>query len=495
MRQHSIVSGMRDRIGEIRALCREDKRSTKDLLREIYRENKRYILFYVFMCLFLSVLTCVGTGGVPAADEAQKVATGLGGSYGNMFSSLVGLGIFKGIDSDWTMVILSISGLIAKASEHVVFLGKGPLANFTYGVFDNYVVSGLCLVWFGVPLLLKSISKTNHLGTSIEAELDKFDGVVLGVIAVSRMFSDTPWTSAIKAATETTDGTASAGMNLVTQGANAVVCFFSLILTVVLFFLVRYLSALLDIVMLPANTFVPFCSVAFVGGKFLFVILMNALSSHQSTQVLFWVLSALIVVLAVFLFRPAYLAVRYLKNIYAKPLFKKIFGGYDKEIPLIAPKIPAKVRKFLEGTESELLIPVYLLKKIPGVPGMHKWDRWWLVSQKGESFICKPVFRQPDCVKVQLLNLQEQKMFINRFLFYHEIFTIDGDEKCLTRAIRKIPKRFHIVFSKEYFFRYGEVQRITGFVELKDYTQYLKAQEPPKQNVFSKIGLKRAPKA
>ena len=90
-----------------------------------------------------------------------------------------------------------------------------------------------------------------------------------------------------------------------------------------------------------------------------------------------------------------------------------------------------------------------------------------------ERFICKPVFGKNECYKLPVYHTPQQKMFINQFAAYYEMFNITGPEESLTKVFFRIPKQFHIVFSKEYFYRFQEIKSIAGFIDLAEYKQYL----------------------
>ena len=49
-----------------------------------------------------------------------------------------------------------------------------------------------------------------------------------------------------------------------------------------------------------------------------------------------------------------------------------------------------------------------------------------------------------------------------------------GSEEAIAKSFKRVPKMFHIVFSKEYFYRYQEIKNMTGFVDYAEYKQYLK---------------------
>ena len=412
----------------------------------------------------------------------------LGGSFGAMMTSIIKTGLFEGIDTSWTMTILALAGLIAKITKATGLFGLEILNDYSFGIFESYVVCIAMLIWYGVPLLLKSIRATNTIGISIEDTLRNWNGVLLAIVVISQMFTAMPKETTALLASSSAGG-AQGGIS---KGVYIVICVFVFIITMLLYYVVRYLFTMIDVIMVPVHAFVPFASLLSVICKFLLICFLFFLSSVA--PVLFLIVAGSIVFIAVLFFRTAYRSTRYFKHIYTRPFFKRIFGGFDKEIPLLDKKIPSKVRKYLEGMYPELVIPIYVLKPMPTVKMMHKWERWWLVCKQGERFLLRPMATKRDCYRFDLYNPKEHKMFINRFLFYHEIFVISGTEDCLTRTIRKIPKHFHLVFSKEYSHRYEEIAKILNFVELADYTNFKKQSLPPKEGFFARFKRKKEAK-
>lgn len=432
---------------------------------EIYQRNKRYIFFCVTLCIVFSMLFYGQMTSVNAIDvDGTGLIAGYGGTFGSAIVPIVSSGIFDGIDLSWMMVIMCASSLGVTYGGNAGIMGLDRLSGLSFGVFENTYVCIFLLVWFGLPLILKAFSKTNAVGCSIEAAQKKINGVMMVIIVMSQMASNVASKSSLHAAEP--------ALRILSTGITAVICLVILLITLIIYFLVRYLFMLVDIIMVPVCTLVPFVSFFWVGGKLAligFFILMGVFM-----PAFFIVISLALVILSALLFRTAYMAVRYFENIYVKALFKKIFGGYDREKPIIAPKLPSKVRDFLQGRTVQMVIPVYVLREFPNLKGMHKWDRFWMIAENGSVYIIKPVFGKNECMQIPLQGTPSQKMFINAFLPYYEIFNIYGSEEAIAKTFKKVPKMFHIVFSKEYFYRYQEIKNITGFADYAEYKEYLK---------------------
>ena len=437
-------------------------------LAQVYRENKRYIRFILALCIVLSMIFFGRLTTVNAIDsldiDGTVVVGGAGGTFGQALAPVASTGFLSGIDTSWVMIIMCASALGAAhgVGDGVPVLSK--LSGFSYGIFENQYVSIALLVWFGVPIILKSFSKTNAIGTSIETAQKKVNGVLMLIILVSQLIMSADPVSKVHAA----DVMAST----LKFGLSAIACFVILVVAMIIYLLVHYTFSLMDIVMVPICTVVPFVSMLFVLAKLALVWIMILFAVYIPW--FFFFIAGVVVIVSALLFRTAYMAVRYFENVYVKTIIKRVFGGYDANIPILTvKKVPAKVTEFLANKNVQMVIPVYVLKPIPGIKGMRKWDRFWMVSEQGATYLVKPVFGKKELLQIPLCSTPAQKMFINPFLMYYEIFNIYGSEETIVKTFKKVPKMCHIVFSKQYFHRYQEIGNLTGFVVYRQYKEYL----------------------
>ena len=445
--------------------CEDDDMTYGQFLAQVYRENKRYIRFSIALCMVLSMIFFGRLTAVNAIDiDGSTVVAGAGGSFGQMLAPVVSTGFLNGIDISWVMIIMCASALGAASGvgDGVPVISK--LSGFSFGIFENKYVSIALLVWFGVPIILKAFSKTNAIGTSIESAQKKVNGILMVIILISQMIMSADTVSKVHAA--------GAIVNTVRFGVSALACFVILIVAMIVYLLVHYLFSLIDIIMVPVCTVVPFVSFLFVLGKLALVWIFILFAIYIPW--FFFVIAGVIVIVSAFLFRTAYMAARYFENVYVKALFKKVFGGYDANIPILTQKkVPSKVTAFLADKNVQMVIPVYVVRPIPNVKGMRKFDRFWMVSEQGATYLIKPLLGKKDVLQVPLYNNPAQKMFINPFLTYYEIFNIYGSEEAIVKTFKRVPKMCHIVFSKEYFHRYQEIGYLTGFVDYRQYKEYL----------------------
>lgn len=466
------------------------------IFKEIYRENKRFIRAYVTACLIFSILAFGSWNPAFAGSSFTTAETveALGGSFGKMAAPFI-QGYLEGLDTPSALVLLSgISvGLDVVPESTLTAIGEkigtdrlAELSDYSFGILDFHAVKVICLIWF----LLARLSKCNRISYTTGLILENFEvkigAVVSGLVTASQFLDKLPIGSAVQAAaaaetvtaTAATAAAATASANAVVFAApaaaspwlNVVLCFVSLISSLVVYVLIRCLFFYVNIVLLPVCGTVPFF--AFLGGVLKVGGMIGLLYVAVVNPAVFCVIFALVLILAIWLFKTAYRNIRYFKNIYVKPFFRKI-RGYDSEIPLVAPKMPKKVRNFVKESSPEIVIPVYPVKKRKGKQAVLRHDRWWFVSAGNERYICKPSLMKSACSRIDLNPGPEEKIFIKKSLRFFELFSLRGTEDT-GRAFGRIHKEIHLVFSKEYYYRFDRIKEITGYADYAEYKKQLK---------------------
>ena len=457
----------------------------REIFREIYHDNRRFIRTYVILCLVISMLAFGGVsrvqaGDTPAAQEmlsSEEMLSSVGGSFGKMAVLFPCVQSFlSDIDQPTVMVLVSA---IPFALDHfpgqVAFLGdqmgiedlEKNLDSYSFGLFENDVFKIICLLWFVLAKSAKSNRFTCTTGLILENKAAQIGGAINAITVVSQFLANIPAADTVYAASDTVRP---AGY---VNYFGALICFVSLMLLAVIYLFVRMLFRFISIVLHPIYLFVPFSSLAGTMGKFAGVgVLLLTAALHPAV---FAVIAVLILAVSVVLFRNAYISVRYFKNIYVKPFFRK-FRGYDSEIPLVSPKLPEKLKAYLNHADVEMAIPVYFVKRVKALGYVHKHDRWWLVSSQHKNGIYKPRFGQRGCYCIELDNTAERKVFLRKSLRFFEVFDLSENEKA-DSALRKGHKNLHLVFSKEYFHRYERIKEITTFTDFAEYKNQVKQDE------------------
>ena len=87
------------------------------------------------------------------------------------------------------------------------------------------------------------------------------------------------------------------------------------------------------------------------------------------------------------------------------------------------------------------------------------------------------------------------KIFIKKSLRFFEIFNLAEGEGNIGKLFSKVPKRLHVVFSMEYFYRFEEMKMLTGFMDYTLYSNQIKESNKQakktarKLKAFGKVGL------
>lgn len=443
-----------------------------EIFKEIYYNNKKFIRAYTTICLVFSIFA-FGSGNLVFASQisAENIFDN-GGSFGSMLMPIVQV-VLGSIDAPSAAVILSACSFffdIIPLGTSVGIESIEELSTLSFGLFDFNIVRVLSLAWFALEKLAKSNRVTYTTGLILENLSNKIGKVICAISPFLTFLSDFSPSTSVQAAS-----IVSSEPGAIKYVLNALTCFVFLMSALVVYSLVRCLFFFINIMLLPICSLVPFSACSFGGIKIIGLIGLLCLAIMHHPYI-FYAISILILFFAIKTFKKAYITIRYFKNIYVKPFFKRFFG-YNSEIPLIAPKIPRKIKCYVNDSNADIIIPVYLVKRINGRKYTKRHDLWWFVSLNDKQFICKPRFGKNTCYSIELNNNIEEKMFIKKSIRFFEIFNLKGNEKDIGRAFRKVHKNIHVVFSKEYFYRFEKIKEITTFT---DYTEY---RNQMKQNI------------
>ena len=141
------------------------------------------------------------------------------------------------------------------------------------------------------------------------------------------------------------------------------------------------------------------------------------------------------------------------------------------------------MRAFIQNDNPGLVIPVYLIKKIPGFKKAHRYERWWIVSGESRQYLCRPRFFSKECLLVLLHNEPDCKLFVKKSVRFFEVFQLAGTEEKLGQTFYRVKKKLHFVFSREYTKRFDEIKDITQWIDYTEYVNQIKreAKEAKKQ--------------
>lgn len=446
----------------------------REIFKNIYYENKKFIRVYIALCLIFSIFF-FGSSRIAFAGQnynATEIISIVGGNGGVAIVPLL-QACFSGIDISTSMMLMSaISVAFQFLPESSVSTVKNliglNLSSFSFGIFDFNIFRVFFLVWFIIAKLSRSNKVSYTVGLIFE-NLENKAGILINFIAAAVSFlANASSGTTVHAAS----GTLSSQPPVVARyGFNALTCFILLISVLIIYLFIRCFFFFLDIILLPVSILVPFFAFGIEITKIWGIIGLIYLALFH--PYVFAGIVLMILIIAIILFKKAYVTIRYFKNIYVKPFFRKL-RGYDSDISLIAPKVPKKVKDFAEELNPDIMIPVYLIKRINGYKHVHRHDRWWFISARDKQFICNPLFLKNTCRCIELNKNPDQKIFIKKSLRFFEIFIINGNEENIGRIFRKVHKKIHFVFSKEYYYRFNEVKEMTKFTDYNEYAEQIR---------------------
>ena len=265
-------------------------------------------MLIITLCMVCSMLALGGTPQACAEEmSSAELSSRLGGSFGALIAPVLAAGFFGGIDTSWTMVIMSMTSILSSLGREVGIAQLGVLQNFSYGIFENQQCAWILLIWFGLPLLMKLSGKTEVMGIAME-NMKKLNGVVVTIVIISQMIATVGTKDVVKAAGIHND--------TLSSGITVLMCFLLLMIAMTIYFLVRYMFEFIDIIMLPVCTIVPGMSFVMVIAKFVWMWILLLVAKY--IPALFYGIMGITVIIAALVFRTAYMALKYFENIYAK---------------------------------------------------------------------------------------------------------------------------------------------------------------------------------
>ena len=441
--------------------------SYSEIFLEIYKKNKRAIHIYIIAALTFAIFLS-GDGNIVYATAAAGTAgaiTALGGEGGTLLVTLFqAMGISVDVSTGLAIAATVSIALDVIPKEILMewgFVAEGIEISFRF--FDMWWIRAICYIWFIVSKLVSVIPPLNFASgvcEYIETKIGQFIPLLVGLANAGLIFSSGTFVHAA-----TTPETILTG-DIVSSVLSVFIIFLALVSLLVVYVFVRTFFFFIRIILLPFYVVVP--PLSFIVGAIKSIIILGLGVSALSDPQVFLFLYILIVLISMAFFKKAYITIRYFKNIYVKPFFRK-FKGYD-DISLITTKCPKKVRNHLADKNVDILMPVYLMKKIPEHKYAKRYDRWWFVSSESKQWICKPKFMSDSCYRIEINDIEEKNIFIQKSLRFFEIFSLK-DSQNIGKKARRVHKKIHIVFSKEYLYRFENIKEITGFADYKEYTK------------------------
>ncbi len=410
-------------------------------LYSFYRENRTLLMGYLALALVFSILM-YGYAGMAFASDGDLDVGSIGGSSAIAFREAAEQSFGISVSP---ATVLAFSSVMSILKEYGVIGDVLPCLDF--GICDYWPVRLISFLWFAVSMLF------SMLGSKAEEIESKYIGPVMCfILAFYRAANFMSGGELVSAAGFDAGVVASVGTGVLT----IVLEFLKLILSLLVFFIVRYTNygvslfvALLSGIHYWINALYKFIRAFLVIGLLIIA---------DKFPALFYVIYGIIILISFFVFRWAISVIRYVKAIFIRPFFSAIFRR-KKEVPLVHKKAPKKYRN------ASLCLPVFFMKNTDKNLKVRKRDLWWLVSSEGKTFFVssRGVARKEQKFTAEGLFLKEPGVIKGVI----EIFDMKDPDKKASSGNRSIL----LVMSREY------AKKIPGILEITGFTEYVKPQK------------------
>lgn len=448
----------------------KDEITIREIIREIYIKNK------IFIYLYIGIVAIIVASTLPVEMHKTKdYTTAVSAMESDVVTeeqgASVGGNVYKGFMAAANATGASIEPISVLFVESVVALsgnfldGKIDSLVEHMGVLQNEVVCYIIIILFVVLKLLRSNNFTKISGLVVEDVENKI-GLIISATGpfITYFGANGDYAYAAEMQNNTLGQTVHGGLSIL--GA----VMLSIILLAA-YYVVRTIVYAAEIVLVPVST-IPLASgiievVKTVGAIIMVVFVLMA-------PVLSLLVYGVIFVGCLFLFKKAYVTVRYFKCIYIMPVFRK------KNRPLVDVK---KAEKYMGNSNIEnetLFIPAFSHGRVNDKIG--KYDKCWLNVRNGDVVLCKPKFMKRELSCYSLCQVAEDRFFINKNLRYIEIFALsDADFNTIHYNPLKVKKLFHFVISREHAERFEELSQVLQFRNYKEHQQQLKDRKKEEQ--------------
>ncbi len=437
------------------------------ILFEEYKKHKTIILLYVCLCVFMSVFCgpflndyipgiamATTDAEVTTLTESETLSTLTSQILGNSISTIAG-----GYASVVAISCEPFTALLFLGIIETVNRWCGYPLNMMSTPAGNPIVLLVIAIFWAASKLMKSNETTQVFGMVTLGELEKYLGLVfilvLGVFNVTGISTGVMDAVLSAASPESVSEPHTAAWITVISIVWSVILS---ILSVAVYFIMKTVMSGLDVIQMSLS-FIPGSAFFFETAKTLFAIFL--ITVNVICPPLGIALNIIIFIIGCILFKTCYYAVRYFKNIYFKPLVKRI-RGFDPQISLVSKMLPKRIRKYCEkeGIHVQLAIPVYPLKYI-GEEKVRKYDRWWFVFDGTNAFYMRKRAGKKKVRKLMFTATFQQPIYIRKGLWSYEIFSfLPGEEN----TSKRFPKKaFSFAMSMEYIYKMDDILKLTGY--------------------------------
>lgn len=350
--------------------------ANRGFFHDFYMEYRMSMRIYLFLAVFISIFFIYNSRpSLPASfqtaslNEEESLDFDIGKYTGE------GAEVFQSVAETLNIAIdpALMAGACALGSVlHEKGIWPAGIPSLPFGLFEHNWARILVLVW-----CLFSVT-SGIVGGELKDFNTKYVGpFMLLAFEIGYILDNVSGTSALAADSGTMIAAVSGG-NMVLLSA---VEFVKLLGMYAVYLLVRVFIFGIDAILSIVGKLNPFLGVFFSSIKFSLISIFTSLSS--SSPVLFVLVGILLIVLAGYFFRWAYLRIRFFRHIYLVPFLHSLFRR-DRSIPPVSPRRPKWLKAMYPSETILFQIPVFSRSN---VRGYKDYELWWMTVTSNGMFI------------------------------------------------------------------------------------------------------------
>lgn len=426
------------------------------ILFQEYKKHKAIVWLYIGACVFVSVFS---GPFLTLISEAAELLT-VGDTIASLTTMFMGSSI-KNLGGSYANIV----GISCEPFSALIFIGAIEIINNLCGSpldiattpMSNIFVLLTLVVFFVISKIMKANEATQIFGMITLGELEKYLGLVF--IMVLGIYNVTGVAQVTVQAAETA-GVFETSYNVASVVFNTVITVLMAIVSVLIFFVVKTVMFGLEVLQMTLS-FIPGSGFVFETAKTVFVgvlIFVNTVFPEIG-----FILNCITLFICALLFKKCYLASRYFRKIYVKPLLRRL-KGFDPQISLFAKHLPRKIRKVYSSKKDDItfLIPAYPVKYL-GSEKVVRYETWFFIGEEGTAGFVKKRFAKKNLQTIKCEDTAQTPVYIRNGFRFIEIFHYVDTEENLKKKFPK--KEYSFVISKEYHYKFEEITRLSGLTD------------------------------
>lgn len=416
--------------------------------KELYKWNRKQVrIFITILTIMVSTALVSAHGGlVYSASEAERAVNTTLGENLEAYAGVFSTAVTASVNPTGTLAALSILGMVENAEQYfpeVDWLVRA--GNFLSGIPIIRTVSELpianpvaAILLTIVAIAMYVIHSTSASKLFSKATIDNVEqwGGMIVTVALSLL----PLAATQVVAAESTN------VNYVSPGTYGITLILAILSAIFNAVVYICIYGCIDAVEL-LGAVIPIKGMNVVIEILKGILHMVLLLLQIFSPALSVIISILLVVVGVLLFRKMSLLSTYYMYIYVKPLWKNLWHRNDL-VPFVHRKFPRKGRKRYPAVE--LAVPAFSMNKTGKI---RKRELVWLILKDHVPYLVRiKAFRKPWELPLSELNVHKDVLYLQKTFRFTRILTED--------------KQVELIISNEYS---NQWQRMLEWLQLSDF--------------------------